>query len=163
MHAAHERLVFERLKRERGRAPAQVLLVPEVVDLAPADASRILNAADELMQYGMHVEPFGDGAVLVRETPSQLGDFDVKGLVADIADALAEWGSALPVAERLDRRASAFACHHSIRAGRRLKPEGINALLRDIENEPAAAQCNHGRPTFVTLSRTDLEKLFQRR
>ena len=163
MHAAHERLVFERLKRERGRAPAQVLLVPEVVDLAPADASRVLSAADELMQYGLHVEPFGDGAVLVRETPSQLGDFDVKGLVADIADALAEWGSALPVAERLDRLASTFACHHSIRAGRRLKPEEMNALLRDIENEPAAAQCNHGRPTFVTLSRTDLEKLFQRR
>ncbi len=163
MHAAHERLVFERLKKERGRAASQVLLVPEVVDLAPDEAPRLLSAAPELAAYGLCVEPFGDGSVLVRETPSALGDFDIKGLVRDIADALAEWGTALPVAERLDRLASTFACHHSIRAGRRLKPEEMNALLRQIEAEPAAAQCNHGRPTYITLSRTDLEKLFQRR
>jgi DNA mismatch repair protein MutL len=163
MHAAHERLVYEKLKRGRGRAAGQVLLVPEVVDLAPDEASRVLAAADDLATFGLAVEPFGDGAVLVRETPSALGDFDIKGLVRDLADALGEWGAALPVAEKLDRLTSTFACHHSIRAGRRLKPEEMNALLRQIENEPSAAQCNHGRPTFVMLSRADLEKLFQRR
>lgn len=163
MHAAHERLVFERLKRERGRPAAQTLLVPEVVDLQGDEVSRLVEAADELSQFGLSVEAFGDGAVLVRETPAALGDFDIKGLVRDVADALADLGAALPLSERLDALASTFACHHSIRAGRRLKPEEMNALLRQIEAEPAAAQCNHGRPTYVTLSRNDLEKLFQRR
>jgi len=163
MHAAHERLVYERLKRERGRAASQALLVPEIVELAPDEISRLLGVSGELAEYGLHLEAFGPGAVLVRETPSALGDFDIRGLVRDVADALGEWGAALPIAERLDRLASTFACHHSIRAGRRLKPEEMNALLRQIEAEPAAAQCNHGRPTYVTLSRADLEKLFQRR
>ncbi len=163
MHAAHERIVFERLKRERGRPGAQVLLVPEIVEMAADEISRLLGASDELAEYGLLLEAFGPGAVLVRETPAALGDFDIKGLVRDVADALAEWGAALPVAEKLDRLASTFACHHSIRAGRRLKPDEMNALLRQIEAEPAAAQCNHGRPTYVSLSRADIEKLFQRR
>jgi DNA mismatch repair protein MutL len=163
MHAAHERLVYERIKRGRGRAAAQLLLVPDVVDLAPEEADRVVAAADELAGLGLVIEPFGPGAVLVRETPSVLGDFDVAGLVRDLADALAEWGAALPLGERLDRFASTFACHHSIRAGRRLKPDEMNALLRQIEAEPLAAQCNHGRPTFVKMSRADLERLFQRR
>lgn len=163
MHAAHERIVYERLKRERGRVQAQVLLVPEIVELAPDEASRVIAAAEDLSAYGLEVEHFGGGAVLVRGTPAVLGDFDIKGLVRDVADALGEWGAALPVAERIDRLASTFACHHSIRAGRRLKPEEMNALLRQIEAEPAAAQCNHGRPTYVTLSRADLERLFHRR
>lgn len=163
MHAAHERLVYERLKKERGRAASQVMLVPDVVELAPDEASRVLAAAEDLSGYGLIVEAFGQGAVLVREVPAALGAFDAATLIRDIADALGEWGAALPVAERLDRLASTFACHHSIRAGRRLKPEEMNALLRQIEAEPSAAQCNHGRPTYVTLSRADLEKLFQRR
>jgi DNA mismatch repair protein MutL len=163
MHAAHERLVFERLKKERGRAASQAMLVPEVVELAPDEASRLLGAADDLAGFGLAVEPFGAGAVLVRATPAALGDFDIQSFVRDVADALGDWGAALPVTERLDRLASTFACHHSIRAGRRLKPEEMNALLRQIEAEPSAAQCNHGRPTYVTLSRADLEKLFQRR
>jgi DNA mismatch repair protein MutL len=163
MHAAHERLVYERLKKERGQAASQVMLVPDVVELAPDETSRILAAADDLAGFGLAIEAFGAGAVLVRATPSALGEFDVQTLIRDIADALGDWGAALPVAERLDRLASTFACHHSIRAGRRLKPEEMNALLRQIEAEPSAAQCNHGRPTYVTLSRADLEKLFQRR
>lgn len=163
MHAAHERLVYERLKKERGRASSQAMLVPDVVELTPSEASRVLAAADDLAGYGLSVEAFGRGAVLVRAVPAALGEFDCAKLIRDIADALADWGAALPVAERLDRLASTFACHHSIRAGRRLKPEEMNALLRQIEAEPSAAQCNHGRPTYVTLSRADLEKLFQRR
>jgi len=163
MHAAHERLVYERLKKERGRASAQVMLVPDVVELAPDEVSRLLAASEDLAAFGLSIEPFGPGAVLVRETPAALGQFDIRGLVRDVADALGDWGAALPVAEKLDRLASTFACHHSIRAGRRLKPEEMNALLRQIEAEPSAAQCNHGRPTYVTLSRADLEKLFQRR
>jgi DNA mismatch repair protein MutL len=163
MHAAHERLVYERLKKERGRASSQVMLVPDVVELTPDEASRVLAATDDLALYGLSIEPFGQGAVLVRAVPAALGEFAVATLIRDIADALADWGAALPVAERLDRLASTFACHHSIRAGRRLKPEEMNALLRQIEAEPSAAQCNHGRPTYVTLSRADLEKLFQRR
>jgi DNA mismatch repair protein MutL len=163
MHAAHERLVLERLKRGRGRPQTQILLVPDIVDLSPAEAERVLAAAEELASLGLGVEGFGPGAVLVRETPSALGDFDVAGLIRDVADGLAEWGEALPLQERLDRLAGTFACHHSIRAGRRLKPEEMDALLRQIEAEPLAAQCNHGRPTFVELSRADLERLFQRR
>lgn len=163
MHAAHERLVYERLKKERGRAESQSMLVPDVVELAPDEVSRILAAAADLSGFGLVVEAFGPGAVLVRAVPAALGEFDAATLIRDIADALGEWGAALPVAERLDKLASTFACHHSIRAGRRLKPEEMNALLRQIEAEPSAAQCNHGRPTYVTLSRADLEKLFQRR
>jgi DNA mismatch repair protein MutL len=163
MHAAHERLVLESLKRRRGRPETQLMLVPEIVDLPPVEAGRVLEAAEDLASLGLLVEAFGPGAVLVRETPSALGEFDVAGLVRDIADGLAEWGSALPLQERLDRLAGTFACHHSIRAGRRLKAEEMNALLRQIEAEPLAAQCNHGRPTFVKMSREDLERLFHRR
>jgi DNA mismatch repair protein MutL len=163
MHAAHERLVYERLKKERGRAASQAMLVPDVVELSPDEVSRVLAAGEDLSGYGLIIEAFGPGAVLVREVPAALGDFDIATLIRDIADALGEWGAALPVTERLDKLASTFACHHSIRAGRRLKPEEMNSLLRQIEAEPSAAQCNHGRPTYVTLSRADLEKLFQRR
>jgi DNA mismatch repair protein MutL len=163
MHAAHERLVLESIKRRRGRPETQLMLVPEIVDLPPVEAGRVLEAAEDLASLGLLVEAFGPGAVLVRETPSALGEFDVAGLVRDIADGLAEWGSTLPLQERLDRLAGTFACHHSIRAGRRLKAEEMNALLRQIEAEPLAAQCNHGRPTFVKMSREDLERLFHRR
>jgi len=165
MHAAHERLVLERIKRARadGPVPSQALLVPEVVELGPAETERVLASSEALAQLGLVVEGFGPGALLVRETPAALGTCDAQALLRDVADGLAEWGAALPLSERLDRLAGTFACHHSIRAGRRLKPEEMNALLRQIEAEPAAAQCNHGRPTYVTLSRTDLERLFHRR
>jgi DNA mismatch repair protein MutL len=165
MHAAHERLVLERIKRARadGPVPSQALLVPEVVELGPAETERVLASSEALAQLGLVIEGFGPGAVLVREMPAALGTCDAHALLRDVADGLAEWGAALPLSERLDRLAGTFACHHSIRAGRRLKPEEMNALLRQIEAEPAAAQCNHGRPTYVTLSRTDLERLFHRR
>jgi DNA mismatch repair protein MutL len=165
MHAAHERLVYEQLKRQRaqGNLPTQALLVPEVVELSVDEAQLLCTHSEELAAFGLHLENFGPGAVLVRETPAALGQFPVAALVRDISDALGEWGEALPLAERLDHLAATIACHNSIRAGRRLKPEEMNALLRQIEAEPLAAQCNHGRPTFVRLSRHDLEKLFARR
>ncbi len=165
MHAAHERLVYEKLKRERAASGVarQALLVPEVVDLGVEDAGRVAAAEAELAELGLVVEGFGPGAVLVRETPAALGVTGVAALVRDVADALADAGGAMPLADRLDRLAATVACHHSIRAGRRLKPEEMNALLRAIEAEPAAGTCNHGRPTFVTLSRADLERLFARR
>ncbi|GGE34284.1 DNA mismatch repair protein MutL [Agaricicola taiwanensis] len=165
MHAAHERLVYEKLKRERAASGVarQALLVPEVIDLGLEDAERVAAAERELAALGLVVEGFGPGAVLVRETPAALGTTDVTAMVRDVADALAETGSAGALEDRLDRLAATVACHHSIRAGRRLKPDEMNALLRAIEAEPAAGTCNHGRPTFVALSRADLERLFARR
>jgi DNA mismatch repair protein MutL len=165
LHAAHEVVVLvgPELARADGPVPSQALLVPEVVELGPAETERVLASSEALAQLGLVVEGFGPGALLVRETPAALGTCDAQALLRDVADGLAEWGAALPLSERLDRLAGTFACHHSIRAGRRLKPEEMNALLRQIEAEPAAAQCNHGRPTYVTLSRTDLERLFHRR
>ncbi|MGP9818392.1 DNA mismatch repair endonuclease MutL [Salinarimonas sp. NSM] len=176
MHAAHERLVYERLKRERagetgGAGVArQMLLVPEIVELDPDDAARVADAAPALETLGLVVEGFGTGAVCVRETPAALGRPDVRALVRDLADALAEndqagdgrAGSDL-LARRRDALLSRMACHGSIRAGRRLKPEEMDALLREMEATPLSGQCNHGRPTFVSLSLADIEKLFGRR
>lgn len=165
MHAAHERIVYEKLKRERATSgiARQALLVPEVVELAPEEAARVVAAADVLGELGLVVEEFGPGAVLVREMPSALGPVTARDLIRDLADALADGADAAPLRERLDHLAATIACHHSIRAGRRLKPEEMNALLRAIEAEPNAGTCNHGRPTFVTLSRADIERLFARR
>ncbi|HVL70461.1 MAG TPA: DNA mismatch repair protein MutL, partial [Beijerinckiaceae bacterium] len=162
-HAAHERLVYERLKREReGRGVArQILLIPEVVELDPLDADRLL-AAEELEGLGLVLEPFGPGAVLVREVPAALADSAIAALVGDVADALAEEGRS-PVAARLDAVLSRMACHGSVRAGRRLKPEEMNALLREMEATPLSGQCNHGRPTWVELKLADIERLFGRR
>ncbi|MFC3695312.1 DNA mismatch repair endonuclease MutL [Chenggangzhangella methanolivorans] len=165
-HAAHERLTYEELKRLRGKSgvPRQELLVPDVVELDPADAERVLAAADELAEWGLGVEPFGSGAVLVRATPAPLGPCDASALIRDLAETLAEGAAeSAPFARRLDLILATVACHGSVRAGRRLKPEEMNALLRQIEAEPAASTCNHGRPTFVRLSTADLEKLFGRR
>lgn len=165
-HAAHERLTYEELKRLRARAgvPRQELLVPDVVDLDPADAERVLTVADELLEWGLGLEAFGPGAVLVRATPAPLGPCDAAALVRDLAETLAENAAeTAPFARRLDLILATIACHGSVRAGRRLKPEEMNALLRQIEAEPAASTCNHGRPTFVRLSTADLEKLFGRR
>jgi len=164
-HAAHERLVYERMKAQmaQGSVTRQALLTPEVVELDPAEADRVIARADELAQLGLIVEPFGGGAVLVRETPALLGDTDVQGLIRDIADDLAEHGAALALSERLGEVCGTMACHGSVRAGRVLSAPEMNALLRQMEATPHSGQCNHGRPTYVELKLHDLEKLFGRR
>jgi len=164
-HAAHERLVYERMKAEAegGGVARQALLLPEVVELDPAEAERVAARADELAALGLIVEPFGPGAVLVRETPAALGETDVQGLVRDIADDLAESGAALALSERLAEVAGTMACHGSVRAGRRLSAAEMNALLRQMEATPHSGQCNHGRPTYVELKLADVERLFGRR
>ena len=164
-HAAHERLVYERMKTQMalGSVTRQALLTPEVVELDPAEADRVVARADELAQLGLIVEPFGGGAVLVRETPALLGDTDVQGLIRDIADDLAEHGAALALSERLGEVCGTMACHGSVRAGRVLSAPEMNALLRQMEATPHSGQCNHGRPTYVELKLADLEKLFGRR
>ncbi|WP_297511146.1 DNA mismatch repair endonuclease MutL [uncultured Caulobacter sp.] len=164
-HAAHERLVYERMKGEMaaGGVARQTLLLPEVVDLDPAEAERVVARADELASLGLVVESFGPGAVLVRETPALLGKTDAAALVRDIADDLAENGAALALKERLEEVCSTMACHGSVRAGRRLNAAEMNALLREMEATPHSGQCNHGRPTYVELKLADIEKLFGRR
>jgi DNA mismatch repair protein MutL len=164
-HAAHERLVYERLKDalERDGVARQMLLVPAVVELDAADAAALAERAGELARLGLVLEPFGPGAVLVREVPALLGETDAAGLVRDLAEHLAEWDSALPLERRLLAVASSMSCHGSVRAGRRLKPEEMDALLRAMEQTDHAGQCNHGRPTYVELKLSDIEKLFGRR
>ena len=164
-HAAHERLVYERMKAQmaNGGVVRQTLLLPEVVDLDPAEAERVIAKADDLARFGLIAEPFGAGAVLVRETPALLGDTDAAGLVRDIADDLAENGEALALKERLEEICSTMACHGSVRAGRRLTATEMNALLREMEATPHSGQCNHGRPTYVELKLGDIERLFGRR
>ncbi len=164
-HAAHERLVYERMKTQmaEGAVARQALLTPEIVELDPAEAERVADRADELAALGLIVEAFGAGAVLVRETPALLGDCDVQGLIRDIADDLSEHGSALALTERLGEVCGTMACHGSVRSGRVLSAPEMNALLRQMEATPHSGQCNHGRPTYVELKLHDLEKLFGRR
>ena len=164
-HAAHERLVYEQMKAQLDGEGVvrQALLLPEIVELDPAEADRVCAKADELSALGLTVEPFGPGAVLVRETPALLGDTDVGGLIRDIADDLAENGVALALQERLAAVCSTLACHGSVRAGRRLNATEMNALLRQMEATPHSGQCNHGRPTYVELKLADIERLFGRR
>ena len=164
-HAAHERLVYERLKRERaGQGIAtQPLLVPQVVELDPSDVERLSGAAELLAQSGLVLEAFGDGAVLLREIPTALGSADVAGIVKDIADELSEIGETTTVDERINHVLATMACHNSVRSGRKLKPDEMNALLREMEATPNSGQCNHGRPTFVELKLADIERLFGRR
>jgi DNA mismatch repair protein MutL len=164
-HAAHERLVYERLKAglEKTGMARQMLLIPEIVELDPADVGRLTERADELARFGLAIEAFGPGAVAVRETPALLGEIDAGALVRDLAEHLAEWDEALPIERRLMHVAATMACHGSVRAGRRLKPEEMNALLREMEATPNSGQCNHGRPTYVELKLTDIERLFGRR
>lgn len=164
-HAAHERLVYERMKAQmaEGAVTRQALLTPEVIELDPAEADRVAAAADQLAELGLIVEPFGGGAVLVRETPAMLGDTDVQGLIRDIADDLSEHGAALSLKERLAAICGTMACHGSVRAGRVLSAPEMNALLRQMEATPHSGQCNHGRPTYVELKLADLERLFGRR
>ncbi|NBW07851.1 MAG: DNA mismatch repair endonuclease MutL [Caulobacteraceae bacterium] len=164
-HAAHERLVYEKMKVQMaaGSVTRQALLTPEVVELDPSEADRVVARAEELAELGLIVEAFGAGAVLVRETPALLGDTDVQGLIRDIADDLSEHGAALALTERLGDVCGTMACHGSVRAGRVLSAPEMNALLRQMEATPHSGQCNHGRPTYVELKLGDLEKLFGRR
>jgi DNA mismatch repair protein MutL len=163
-HAAHERLVYEKLKKQREASGVarQLLLIPSVVELDEARLDALLPALGELAELGLVLEPFGPGAVLVRESPAILGEIDHARLVADIADLLAEDGDARALTRRLDAVLATFACHHSVRAGRRLTADEMNALLREMEKTPGAGQCNHGRPTYVELKLEDIEKLFGR-
>jgi len=164
-HAAHERLVYEDMKAQmaKGEVTRQALLLPEVVELDPAEAERLCARADDLAALGLSLEPFGAGAVLVRETPALLGETDVAGLVRDIADDLAENDAPLILGERLAQVCSTMACHGSVRAGRRLQAAEMDALLRAMEATPLSGQCNHGRPTYVELKLADIERLFGRR
>jgi DNA mismatch repair protein MutL len=162
-HAAHERLVYERLKAARLAAgsPGQMLLIPEVVELDAAGCARLLDAAPELARLGLVFEPFGGDALCLRETPALLGEVDGARLLADIADALADGEAGLEA--RLDAVLSRMACHGSVRAGRRMTAAEMNALLREMEATPLSGQCNHGRPTYVELKLADIERLFGRR
>ena len=164
-HAAHERLVYERMKKalaEHGVA-SQILLLPEVVDLPAEDVDRLAERAEELAELGLVIDRFGAGAVIVRETPAMLGTVDAQGLIRDLADEIAEWERAALLKDKLDRVASTMACHGSVRAGRRLKGAEMDALLREMEATPNSGTCNHGRPTFIALKLADIERLFGRR
>jgi len=164
-HAAHERIVYERMKAaiEKSGIARQILMIPEVVELDEADATRLVERAEALARFGLIIESFGPGAVAVRETPSMLGDANIRGLITDLAEHMAEWDDALPLERRLLHVSSTMACHGSVRAGRKLKPAEMNALLREMEAVPNSGQCNHGRPTYVELKLTDIERLFGRR
>ncbi|HET6618532.1 MAG TPA: DNA mismatch repair endonuclease MutL [Dongiaceae bacterium] len=164
-HAAHERLVYERMKAmlESGAVARQALLIPEVVELDGPSADRLATRAGELAELGLVIEAFGAGAIVVREVPALLGQSDVRGLIQDLADELAELGDALSLKERLQEVCSTMACHGSVRAGRRLTQPEMDALLRQMEATPHSGQCNHGRPTYVELKLADIERLFGRR
>ncbi|MEM7729320.1 MAG: DNA mismatch repair endonuclease MutL [Pseudomonadota bacterium] len=164
-HAAHERLVYEDMKRAMSGqgVTRQALLIPDIVELGETDATRILARADEFAEMGLILEPFGTGAVLVRETPALLGKMDAGALLRDLADDLSEYDEALSLKERFEHVCGTMACHGSVRAGRRLTGEEMNALLRQMEATPHSGQCNHGRPTYVELKLADIERLFGRR
>jgi DNA mismatch repair protein MutL len=165
-HAAHERLVLERLRAAgagEGTAPAQALLLPEVVELDEVSCDRLEEAGPTLADFGMALERFGPAAMLVRSVPAALAKGDVQALVRDVADDLARHGDALLLGERLDLVLATMACHGSVRAGRVLTVPEMNALLREMEVTPRSGQCNHGRPTWVKLQNSDIEKLFGRK
>lgn len=163
-HAAHERLVYEKLKTQMAQngVPAQALLIPDVVEMSESDSARLLDIADDLTRMGLTVEPFGHGAVVVRETPAILGEVNADALLRDILDELDDQGEARAVQERIDAILSRVACHGSIRSGRQMRAEEMNALLREMEATPYSGQCNHGRPTYVELKLSDIERLFGR-
>jgi len=164
-HAAHERLVYERMKEALAAhgVARQALLLPEVVELDEAGAARLAVRAPELAEFGLVLEQFGAGAVVVREVPALLPGLDVRGLVRDLADELAEWGDTLALKECIETFCGTLACHTSVRAGRRLSPAEMDALLRQMEATPNSGQCNHGRPTYIALALSDIERLFGRR
>ena len=163
-HAAHERLVYERFKAQlaSGPVPSQVQLIPIVIELPEEDCGRLEEAAPTLERLGLYLERFGPRAIAVRETPGLLGQADVDGLVRDLADGLAEWDSSAALSDRMDAVIARMACHGSVRSGRRLRLDEMNALLREMEATPHSGQCIHGRPTYVELKKRDIERLFGR-
>lgn len=164
-HAAHERLVYEALKEaiHSRPLPSQGLLIPEIVDLPEDDVDKLVQHAEFLARLGLHLERFGPGAVAVRETPAMLGQVDVTALIKDLADEVAEADTTNLLRERIDHIAATMACHGSVRSGRRLRVEEMNALLRQMEATPGSGTCNHGRPTYIELKLPDIERLFGRR
>ena len=164
-HAAHERLVYERMKDAMAGqgVERQALLIPDIIDLDESESARVLARKDELAEMGLVIEPFGAGAIAVRETPALLGEMDVQGLIRDLADDLAEYDEALSLKEKFEHVCGTMACHGSVRAGRRLNAQEMNSLLRQMESTPHSGQCNHGRPTYVELKLADIERLFGRR
>ena len=164
-HAAHERLVYETMKLQLAETGVarQLLLLPEVVELGEGAAERLSARREELAELGLVIEPFGAGAMVVREVPALLGTMDVEGLLRDLADELTALDEALALRDRLETVCGTMACHGSVRAGRELNQDEMNALLRNMEATPHSGQCNHGRPTYVELKLADIEKLFGRR
>ena len=164
-HAAHERIVYERMKADLAESGVkrQGLLLPEVVELDEASADRIAERAEEFAELGLVIEPFGPGAIVVREVPAMLGKVDVSALVRDMADEIAELGQGMALKDRLMYVCATMACHGSVRSGRKLNADEMNALLRQMEATPHSGQCNHGRPTYVELKLNDIEKMFGRR
>ncbi|MGL3606050.1 DNA mismatch repair endonuclease MutL [Rhizobium sp. G187] len=163
-HAAHERLVYEQMRKALTgrRLPSQGLLIPEIIDLPEEDCDRLMSHAEGLEQLGLAIERFGPGAIAVRETPAMLGEMDAVKLVRDLADEIAEWDTADRLSVKLEHVAATMACHGSVRSGRQLRVEEMNALLRQMEQTPGSGQCNHGRPTYVELKLSDIERLFGR-
>jgi DNA mismatch repair protein MutL len=163
-HAAHERLVYEKLKTQMGEngVAAQALLIPEIIEMSDGDAAQLLAVADDLSRFGLTIEPFGGGAIAVRETPAILGEVNAEAMLRDILDELSDLGTSTLVQEKLEAILSRIACHGSIRTGRSMRGEEMNALLREMERTPRSGQCNHGRPTYVELKLSDIERLFGR-
>ncbi|KEP69667.1 DNA mismatch repair protein MutL [Thioclava dalianensis] len=163
-HAAHERLVYEKLKAQMAQngVPAQALLIPEIVELSPGDAALLLEHAEALMKLGLSIEPFGGSAVAVRETPAVLGEINAEAMLRDVLDELSDLGDSQLVQARIEAVLSRMACHGSIRSGRQMRADEMNALLRQMEATPHSGQCNHGRPTYVELRLSDIERLFGR-
>jgi len=163
-HAAHERLVYEKLKSQMAQngVASQALLIPEIIELSPADAARLLDLGDDLARLGLKIEPFGHGSIAVREMPAILGLCNARAMVLDILDELSDQGDSQIIRDRIEAILSRIACHGSIRSGRRMQADEMNALLREMEATPHSGQCNHGRPTYVALKLADIERLFGR-
>ena len=164
-HAAHERLVYEKMKQslKTGAVARQVLLIPEVVELDETQCLNLVQRSGEFSELGLILEAFGHGAVVVREVPALLGNTNISELVKDLADDLVEVGEGFTLKERLENVCSTMACHGSVRSGRRLNQAEMDAILRQMEDTPHSGQCNHGRPTYVELNLADIERLFGRR
>ena len=164
-HAAHERLVYERFKKQilNGNVEGQVLLIPEIIEMQERDVNALIERADELSSFGLDIEQFGISAVSVRSTPAILGEINAKQLVLDIVEDLRDLKKETTLNSKIEDFLSTMACHGSIRANRRLNLNDMNAILRQMEETPNSAQCNHGRPTYVELQLPDIERLFGRR
>ena len=164
-HAAHERIVMEKFKAaqaEKDKIPTQMLLIPEVVDLALAEKVAVLENAEELNKLGLVIEEFGSTAVIVREVPALIADCNVNELIHNLAEQIREWGKDFALEEKINHFCATMACHGSVRAGRSLNLAEMNKLLRDMEKTPYSGQCNHGRPTYIELKLSDIDKLFHR-